>query len=83
MTDARLRTRDRLAAYNERVKLFATFLDATGLGLLGFALLGPATEDIATLDGSAALWSTVGLALHLVAHHVLGSIHEEFDHDDP
>lgn len=31
--------RDPLAAYNERVKLFANFMNATGLGLIGFAVL--------------------------------------------
>ena len=39
-------TRDRLAAFNERVKLFAGFLNAVALGLIGFAVLRPLTESL-------------------------------------
>ena len=35
---------DPLATHNERVKLFATFVNAIGIGLIGFAILGPVTQ---------------------------------------
>ena len=75
------RVRDPLSVYNERVKLFATFVNALALGLLGFAVLGPATADIAGLDGATAVWSVVGLALHVTAHYVLSLIRRESDDD--
>ena len=39
-------TRDPLVAYNERVKLFANFMNALSLGLIGFAILRPLTENL-------------------------------------
>ncbi len=41
--------RDDLLVWNERVKLFAGFVNAIALGLIGFAVLKPVTENIANL----------------------------------
>ena len=57
------RIRDPLAVYNERVKLAAGLFNAIGIGLLGFAVLRPITEDMASLDRLSAAWGTVGLAM--------------------
>lgn len=76
------RVRDPLATYNERVKLAATAVNASALGLLGFAVLRPATEDILSLDRSAAGWGAIALAVHVLAHYMLGHLRKEID-DDP
>lgn len=69
--------RDPLVAYNERVKLFANFLNATGLGLIGFAVLRPLTESLANATASTLWWGMSGLAMHGVSHYVMGRIRKE------
>jgi hypothetical protein len=56
---------------NERLKLFANFLNAIGLGLIAIAVLRPAIETGGD-PWRIVLWFLVGLALHGVAHYVLG-----------
>lgn len=73
------RVRDPLARYNERIKLLAGFLNAVGLGLIGFAVLKPVTETNAPADLAAIAWGAVGLALHAAAHYVLGYMQKEVD----
>ena len=63
---------DDLRVWNERVKLFGGFVNAIGLGLIGFAVLKPVTDDIAGVSGLTLWWGLVGLALHGVLHYVLG-----------
>lgn len=69
--------RDRLAANNERVKLFAGFVNAIALGLIGFAILRPLTESLANADLSTLWWGLVGLALHGFSHYILGQLRKE------
>jgi hypothetical protein len=69
--------RDPLAAYNERVKLLANFINAIGLGLIGFAILRPLTEDLGNASLSTLSWRAVGLALHGFSHYVLTLIRKE------
>lgn len=69
--------RDPLAAYNERVKLFANFMNATGLGLIGFAVLRPLTESLSNANLSTLWWGMSGLAMHGVAHYVMIRIRKE------
>jgi hypothetical protein len=69
--------RDPLATSNERVKLFANFVNAIGLGLIGFAILRPLTEDLAGMSPSTLLWGVVGLALHGISHYILTLIRKE------
>lgn len=57
---------------NERIKLFANFLTAIGIGLIGLAVLRPLVETGSYNYGSVALWSVAGLALHGVSHYILG-----------
>ena len=69
-----LTARDPLAANNERVKLFASFVNAVALGLIGFAILRPLVEDIANASLSTLWWGLTGLALHGFSHYILGLI---------
>ena len=71
------RTRDPLAAFNERVKLFSTTVNALGLGVVGFAVLRPLTESFANATVKTALWAVAGLALHLFAHYILRTLRKE------
>lgn len=64
-------SRDPITIFNERVKLGANTLNAMCLGLLAVALIRPIVEP--ALPVSFA-WGSVGLALHLVAHYVLGRL---------
>lgn len=70
-------THDPLAARNERVKLFANFVNAIGLGLIGFAVLRPLVENIEAAGLSTLWWGIVGLALHGASHYILGLMHKE------
>jgi hypothetical protein len=56
---------------NERLKLFANFLNAIGLGLIAIAVLRPVIETGGE-PWRTGLWLLVGLALHAVSHYVLG-----------
>ena len=70
---------DPIATYNERTKLTASTINALGIGLVGFAVLRPAAEDVATLELTAVVWTFIGLALHGVARHLLGYLRREPD----
>ena len=75
------RLRDDLAAFNERVKLIATSLNAVGLGLVGFAVLRPATDVPMTLGAVSVWWALLGLAFHVSGHYILGMLKKEADDD--
>lgn len=66
------RLRDDIVVHNERVKLFAGFLNAIGLGLIGFAVLRPLTADGVAMGAPTLWWGLTGLVLHGVAHYILG-----------
>lgn len=68
---------DPLTAFNERLKAAANFLNAIGIGLIGFAVLRPLTEALTSTPLSALWWGLVGLVLHGAAHYVLGHIRRE------
>lgn len=63
--------RDALATHNERVKLLANLFHALALGIVGFAVLRPLTDDLAAGTAATVWWGTAGLALHASAHYVL------------
>lgn len=65
---------DALLIRNERIKLFASFLNALGLGLIGFAVLRPVTETFQLVGAAAALWGLAGLVLHGAALYILGQL---------
>jgi hypothetical protein len=65
---------DPVAVWNERVKLSAGFINAIGLGLFGFAVLRPLTEDISNLSWPTFWWGVAGLALHVFSHYILGDV---------
>jgi hypothetical protein len=77
-----VRRRDELLVRNERVKLIANALNAIVLGLIAFAVLRPATEDIALLSRSSAARGFAGLAIHVVAHYPFSYLRKETEHDD-
>ncbi|KFI24207.1 hypothetical protein CG51_18570 [Haematobacter missouriensis] len=57
---------------NERLKLAANFLNAIAIGLIGIAVLRPVVETGAVDYFALAAWTLAGLALHALAHYVLG-----------
>ena len=71
--------RDPLATHNERVKTLAGFLNAVGIGLIGFAVLRPVTEALANATLSSLWWGLGGLALHGLAHYVLGEMRRKVE----
>ncbi len=75
--------RDPVASHNERVKLIALSLNAVGLGLIGFAILRPLTDDPATLPLSSIWWGAAGLAFHALAHYILHTLIMKDRADDP
>lgn len=74
-------TPDHLVAFNERVKLFANFLNALSLGLIGFAVLRPLTESLSNANLSTLWWGMTGLAIHGISHYIMGRIRKEVKHD--
>jgi hypothetical protein len=50
------------------VKLLAGFSNAIGIGLIGFAILRPLTEDLGSASRSTLWRGLGGLAFHGVAH---------------
>lgn len=65
---------DAIAAWNERVKLIAGFLNAVGLGLIGFAVLRPLTEDMTRISLLTLWWGLAGLVFHAISLYVLGKM---------
>ena len=63
--------------YNERAELFAGFLNALALGILGLAVLGAVTDDIGGVTWAILPWAAIGIAIHLAAHCVLGTLRQE------
>ncbi|WP_102108735.1 hypothetical protein [Oceaniglobus roseus] len=76
------RIRDDLVVFNERVKLVANLFHTTALGLIGFAVLQPMVRDGMALEWQALWWGLGGLAFHLAAHYILGTLRKEHA-DDP
>ena len=71
--------RDPLAIYNERTKLLATSANAIGIGLIGFAVLRPLTENANSITVMSLWWALAGLAFHAVSHYILGRLRKEPD----
>lgn len=74
--------RDRLLAYNERVKMLASTANALALALVGFALIKPAVDGTIRMDGVFVLWVGLGLAFHVAAHYLLGLVEREIEKGD-
>lgn len=69
--------RTTVAIHNERVKLFAGFLNAIALGLIGFAVLRPITEDVTHVSWLSLWWGLAGLVIHGISHYILGIMRRE------
>jgi hypothetical protein len=63
--------RDPVATHNERTKLFASFLNALAIGLIGFAVLRPLTETPISVTVLSVWWGLAGLVLHASSHYIL------------
>ncbi|GAA5067770.1 hypothetical protein N0B44_02485 [Roseibacterium beibuensis] len=63
------------------MKLLAGVLNAVGLGLIGFAVLRPLTDNAIPLTVMTAIWAPAGLALHAIVHYILGMTRKEASHD--
>jgi hypothetical protein len=74
--------RDPLAVWNERVKLRAATVNALAIGLVGFAILRPLTEDVSALGAQSLVWGIAGLAMHSLAHYIIGRLRREASSDD-
>jgi hypothetical protein len=57
---------------NERVKLAANSGNAIGLALFAIAVLRPVIEIGSDDYRVVPVWAAVGLALHGLAHYILG-----------
>ncbi len=68
---------DRILIRNERVKLFAGFLNAIAVGMVGFSILRPAIETAVVPRGAGLYWGGAGLAIHAIAHYILGRLRKE------
>jgi hypothetical protein len=66
-----------VAIHNERVKLFSGFVNAIGLGLIGFAVLRPLTVNLDEVSGLTVLWGVAGLFLHAISHYILVMLRTE------
>ena len=73
------RVRDPLARHNGSMKLLANFFNAIGLGLIGFAVLGPVTTGLVLAGWAALAWGVIGLAMHAAAHYILRYMEKETD----
>ena len=72
-----MRRRDPLATHNERVKLRAGFLNALGIGFLGFAFLRPLVEGTFALNLLTVVFLATGLVLHRSADYILKYLETE------
>ena len=75
------RTRDRLATFNERVKLLAGFFNTLGLGFIGFAFIRPLVEGGFIFAPEVLLFTLTGVAMHAAAHYILRYLEKELDDD--
>lgn len=63
--------------------MLAGTLNTIALGLIGFAVLrAPRPRMVALLSWVSLLWSVVGLALHALAHYILGKLKTEITYYD-
>jgi hypothetical protein len=69
--------RDALAIHNERMKALAGFVNALGLGLIGFAVLRPLTDSLTNAAWATLGWGIAGLAMHGLSHYILGNIRKQ------
>jgi len=72
---------DALLIRNERIKLLAGFLNTLAIGLIAYALVRPLI-DATGVTRLAWLWGVMGLAMHGLAHYVLGQLRKERRNDE-
>ncbi len=72
---------DELGIYNERIRLLATATNAIALAIIGFGLLRPLFDEVILPVLRTGVWVLVGLALHGLAHYILGMIEKDADDD--
>lgn len=65
---------DPIAAFNEKLKLRATSLNAIAIGLFGFAFIRPATDDVSLLSFASIAWTLIALVLHTLGAYILSDM---------
>lgn len=68
---------DLVATHNERVRMLAGFVNATGLGLIGFAVLRPLTDTPVAVGWASVWWGGCGLVFHAVSLYILRYLRKE------
>ena len=69
-----MRRRDRLLAYNERVKLRATTANALGLAVAAVGVLRPMIDETVASSWKIALYIAIAVALHALANYILSQL---------
>lgn len=54
--------------------MVASFLNAIALGLIGFAVLKPLTDDITKISAASVCWGLAPLAFHAISFYMLGKM---------
>jgi len=61
--------------WNERIKLFANFLNAVAIGVIAFSFIRPSIDD--GIEQAYFVGLMLGVIIHAAAQFVLGSLIEE------
>ena len=72
-----MRRRDELTAYNERLKLGATTVNALGLAVIAVGVLRPLIDADAGPSWGIALYVVVAVVLHVLAHYIVSQVEVE------
>ncbi len=72
-----MRQRDRLAAYNERVKLVATTSNAIGLAFIALGIVRPTVDPDLSIGLAGTVFGVIGLACHGASHYILKHLEME------
>ncbi len=59
------------------MRLISGFVNANGLGLIGFAVLRLVTETPVTVTWASVWWGGYGLAFHVVSLYILRYLRKE------
>ena len=69
-----MRRPDPVGRHNERVKLLAGSVNTIGLGAIALGVVRPFIDPLVDLDLVSAASVGVALALHVLAHYILGRV---------
>ena len=69
-----MRRRDRLAAFNERLKLAATTANAFGLAVAGIGVLRPLIDADVDPTWKIVVYIVIAVALHGLAQYIVSQV---------